>query len=232
MRIWLNDGADSFHPVFRSQARESAGNGSPSAISKEDVAAEAAFRTLQRYAPFDLLSGLAVPGQETHEWLVAAGYPAGELAQLAADPVTIDVIGLDWELVASLRQQTADRLSQEGTPAGEEDREAQQERGRAIITELLSREGTERLRAGESAWNQQTQDALARAARDRVHRYLLSADAGPEASLPRQDSSSSATATANASVCSASRSRNSFTGRRLTRLVLAKISTTASRTSA
>src|SRR5690606_13896765 len=78
MRIWLNDGADSFHPLRR------------------EVAAEAEFRTLQRYAAFDLLSGLAVPGQETHEWLVAAGFAAAELATLTADPVTIDVIGLDY----------------------------------------------------------------------------------------------------------------------------------------
>lgn len=76
--------------------------------------------------------------------------------------------GLDWELVASLRQQTADRLSQEGTPTGEDDREAQQERGRAIITELLHQETTERLRAGETAWDAEVQDGLARAVFDAV----------------------------------------------------------------
>lgn len=76
--------------------------------------------------------------------------------------------GLDWELVASLRQQTADRLSQEGAPTGEVDREAQQERGRAVITELLQQEVTERLRAGEEAWDTQQQQALARAVFDAV----------------------------------------------------------------
>lgn len=76
--------------------------------------------------------------------------------------------GLDWELVASLRQQTADRLSQEGTPTGEDDREAQQERGRAIITELLGQEATERLRAGEAAWDTSVQEGLVRAVFDAV----------------------------------------------------------------
>nr|WP_269812895.1 ATPase, T2SS/T4P/T4SS family [Ornithinimicrobium sediminis] len=76
--------------------------------------------------------------------------------------------GVDWELVASLRQQTADRLSQEGQPTGEEDRGAQQERGRVIITDLLHQEATERLRAGETAWEPEVQEALARAVFDAV----------------------------------------------------------------
>ncbi len=78
MQIWLNDGADTFHPV------------------RPEVADEARFRTLQRYAPFDVLRGLAVPGHETYEWLVKAGYPPHELERLAAEPVRIDVIGLDY----------------------------------------------------------------------------------------------------------------------------------------
>ena len=78
MQVWLNDGADSFHPV------------------RPAVAAEAAFRTLQRYAPFDVLLGLAVPGNETHDWLVAAGFPRDTLERLAQAPVHIDVLGLDY----------------------------------------------------------------------------------------------------------------------------------------
>ncbi len=76
--------------------------------------------------------------------------------------------GVDWELVASLRQQAADRLSQEGQPSSEDDREGQQERGRAIISELLHQEATERLRAGETAWDTGEQDRLARAVFDAV----------------------------------------------------------------
>src|SRR5690606_37590098 len=95
MRIWLNDGADSFHPVRRSTGpkREVA---SYDRSEADPVAAEAAFLSLQRYAAFDLLVGLARPGQETHDWLVAAGFPEDELARLVEDPVTIDVIGLDY----------------------------------------------------------------------------------------------------------------------------------------
>ncbi|MEX2535855.1 MAG: family 1 glycosylhydrolase [Trueperaceae bacterium] len=73
--IWLNDGADTFHAV------------APQLIG------EAANRTLERYAAFDLLLGLAVPGQESHEWLASAGYPPDALAE---EPVQIDVIGLDY----------------------------------------------------------------------------------------------------------------------------------------
>ncbi len=73
--IWLNDGADFFHPAT------------------PDLATEAQARTLERYAPFDLLLGLAKPGQETYQWLKAAGYPE---AGLRARPVEIDVIGLDY----------------------------------------------------------------------------------------------------------------------------------------
>src|SRR5690606_28548737 len=56
----------------------------------------AEFRTLQRYVAFDLLHGLAVPGHETHEWLVAAGFPRDELERYASEPQAADVIGLDY----------------------------------------------------------------------------------------------------------------------------------------
>src|SRR5690606_9040363 len=77
-QVWLNDGADSFHPA------------------RPDVAEEAAFRTLQRYAAFDLLLGKSVPGQETYEWLAEAGFPRELLARCAEEPVRVDVIGLDY----------------------------------------------------------------------------------------------------------------------------------------
>lgn len=73
--IWLNDGADTFHPAT------------------PDLAGEAARRTLQRYAAFDLLLGLARPGQATYEALRAAGYPEHALDD---EPVRVDVIGLDY----------------------------------------------------------------------------------------------------------------------------------------
>lgn len=73
--IWLNDGADHFHPAA------------------PELAEEAARRTEERYAAFDLLLGLARPGQATFEWLRAAGYPE---AGLRAEAVEIEVIGLDY----------------------------------------------------------------------------------------------------------------------------------------
>jgi beta-glucosidase len=72
--IWLNDGADTFHtdePALREQA---------------------AFRTLQRYAAFDLLLG-GPDAHETHAWLARAGFPTDDLV---AEPVRVDVIGLDY----------------------------------------------------------------------------------------------------------------------------------------
>ena len=75
--------------------------------------------------------------------------------------------GIDWETVATLRQQTADRLSAE-TSTLLEDREGQRDRGRVIIGDLLSRESTERARAGAKAWTAGEQDQLARAVFDAV----------------------------------------------------------------
>jgi len=74
---------------------------------------------------------------------------------------------VDWELVAALRAQVAERLSQEGAGLGG-DREAQREQGRAIITELLQQEHTERLRGGQDPWDENTLSALARAVFDAV----------------------------------------------------------------
>ena len=75
--------------------------------------------------------------------------------------------GTDWETVATLRQQTADRLSSESSTLLE-DRDGQRERGRSIIMDLLSRESTERARAGSDAWGPQELDDLARAVFDAV----------------------------------------------------------------
>lgn len=75
--------------------------------------------------------------------------------------------GTDWEVVATLRQQTADRLSAE-TSTLLEDRDSQRGRGTAIIADLLSRESMERARAGGDAWTPHEQDLLARAVFDAV----------------------------------------------------------------
>jgi len=72
--IWLNDGADTFH------------------TDEPGLQQEAAFRTLQRYAAFDLLLGGPAAG-ETHAWLARAGFPEADLVD---EPVRVDVIGLDY----------------------------------------------------------------------------------------------------------------------------------------
>lgn len=73
--IWLNDGADTYHA------------GTP------DLVGEAERRTQQRYAAFDLLLGVARPGEATFESLLAAGARAADLHD---EPVRVDVIGLDY----------------------------------------------------------------------------------------------------------------------------------------
>ncbi len=73
--IWLNDGADYFHPT------------------EPALAEEAKLRTEERYAAFDILLGLARPGQETYEWLTKFGYAKSALGESS---VPIDVIGLDY----------------------------------------------------------------------------------------------------------------------------------------
>lgn len=69
--IWLNDGADYFHPAT------------------PELAEYARERTEERYAALDLLLG----HKGSHGWLRAAGYPE---AGLQAEPVEIEVIGLDY----------------------------------------------------------------------------------------------------------------------------------------
>lgn len=74
---------------------------------------------------------------------------------------------LDWALVASMRQQTADRLSQEEGGVASTSQE-QRERGRAIVWDLVGRESTERARAGEEPWSLPQQEQLVKAVFDAV----------------------------------------------------------------
>lgn len=75
VEIWLNDGADAFHPL------------------RPEDAATGRFLTEQRYAIFDLLIGDAAAREATGAWLVEAGFPAGLVRD---EDVRIDVIGLDY----------------------------------------------------------------------------------------------------------------------------------------
>lgn len=73
--IWLNDGADTFHP------------------QDPGLAAEAERRTLERYLAFDLLLGTFAPGGDTYAMVEGLGL---DPEALRGEPVTIDVLGLDY----------------------------------------------------------------------------------------------------------------------------------------
>ncbi|UJH71776.1 hypothetical protein [Ornithinimicrobium sp. INDO-MA30-4] len=75
--------------------------------------------------------------------------------------------GLDWGMIAALRQQTADRLSSEFESLLE-DRDAQRERGRAVILDLLTAELRERARASKDQWSLVDQERIAQAVFDAV----------------------------------------------------------------
>lgn len=103
-----------------------------------------------------VVQAAATPGQEA---TTDPGRPAGDWR---------DSDTLDWALVSTLRQEVADRLSQESTGNLLEDRSAQRERGWDIIADLLDRESTERVRAGQEAWSAAQAGRLTRAVHDAV----------------------------------------------------------------
>jgi len=71
---------------------------------------------------------------------------------------------LDWELVAAMRQQASDRLSAAlGQDRAHLSPQAQRERGRAIILELLNSEHDERVSSGQDSWSLAEQEATAEA---------------------------------------------------------------------
>lgn len=74
---------------------------------------------------------------------------------------------LDWLLIASLRQQASNRLSEmpqdERTRLGPQDL---REKGRAIILNLLEDEAAARVTAGEEAWSPREQRLMAKALED------------------------------------------------------------------
>lgn len=78
---------------------------------------------------------------------------------------------VDWTLVAALRSQASERLSQ--AIAGERsrlDQTAQEELGRAIVLDLIESALAEAVNDGTPAWQSATQSALARAVFDSLFR--------------------------------------------------------------
>jgi pilus assembly protein CpaF len=78
---------------------------------------------------------------------------------------------VDWALVAALRAQASEHLSQAvAADRGRLDREAQQELGRAIVLELVDATVADRVNAGDAAWSVSQQQVVARAVFDSLFR--------------------------------------------------------------
>ncbi len=84
-------------------------------------------------------------------------------------PEVTDVV--DWALVAALRAQASEQLSQAvAAEHGHLDKSAQEELGRSIVLDLIESSMAEAVNAGSAAWNLTEQDALARAVFDSLFR--------------------------------------------------------------
>ena len=78
---------------------------------------------------------------------------------------------LDWGLVAALRAQASEQLSQAvSADRGRLDRAAQQELGRAIVLDLIDASVADHVNAGGTAWSAAHQEAMARAVFDSLFR--------------------------------------------------------------
>jgi pilus assembly protein CpaF len=100
---------------------------------------------------------------------VEATSHVGTLAHLST--VSHLVSGLDWSLVAALRAQASEQLSQAvAADRGRLDRAAQEELGRAIVLDLIEATVADRVNAGGSTLSVGEQDGLARAVFDSLFR--------------------------------------------------------------
>ena len=92
----------------------------------------------------------------------------GEVANHDFDAIDNE---LDWSLVAALRSQASDRLSEAvAAERGRLDQGSQQEYGRAIVVDLIESAMAEAVNAGSAAWTPVEQHALARAVFDSLFR--------------------------------------------------------------
>ncbi|MFI5623472.1 CpaF family protein [Nocardioides sp. NPDC051685] len=79
--------------------------------------------------------------------------------------------GIDWSLVASLRSQASEQLSQAVAAESQTlDRHAQEELGRAIVLELLEAAMAEAVNTGDPSWTVEHQRAVAQAVFDSLFR--------------------------------------------------------------
>ena len=88
-----------------------------------------------------------------------------------ATPYSPTATEVDWPLVAALRSQASEQLSQAvAADRGRLDRAAQEELGRSIVLDLIESAAAERANAGRTAWPVAEQDGLARAVFDSLFR--------------------------------------------------------------
>jgi len=79
--------------------------------------------------------------------------------------------GVDWSLVAALRAQASEQLSQAvAADRARLDKAAQEELGRSIVLDLIEATVADRVNAGNTAWSTGQQDGLARAVFDALFR--------------------------------------------------------------
>ena len=101
--------------------------------------------------------------------------PAPPAISLAFDgPVDhrpVEEVPVDWHLVAVLRAQASEQLSQAvAADRGRLDRAAQEELGRSIVLDLVEAAMSESVNAGEATWPLERQRAIARAVFDSLFR--------------------------------------------------------------
>ena len=106
--------------------------------------------------------------------LPTIGPRASSTPRLLGTPKAADdspVVGVDWTLVASLRAQASEQLSQAvAADRTRLDRAAQEELGRSIVLDLIESAVADRVNAGDRAWPLGQQKALARAVFDSLFR--------------------------------------------------------------
>lgn len=96
---------------------------------------------------------------------------AGRIMETMAVSTSYESVEVDWHLVAALRSQASEQLSQTvAAERGRLDRSAQEELGRSIVLDLVESAMAEAVNAGAAAWSPAHQDGLARAVYDALFR--------------------------------------------------------------
>ena len=136
---------------------------------------------LALFRPTPVGASTALPGRVRSSFRLSPGDTRPDIRLLASEPKAFEPVpgtslpssmtpgfSIDWKLVAAFRGKAAEALTQRLGQATS--REAQQELGRAIITELLDAAADEAVTAGRSTWTRAEQVGLAQAIFDSLFR--------------------------------------------------------------